>query len=209
MILPWVSCDPDTGSADWEKARKVREAMAISIDRQKLVNNLAFGDGRPSFHQYWHGHDSRLKQQGLESLTFEYDPDRAWQLLTEAGYPDGVELDMTLTEASVAGPIAVGEAVATMWEEVGDQFYPAGNALLRVASMYCGPQLSSSSYPRQRWSSRAPESISRFSGTRAVRSALASSTPSLLISPTELCKRLTMNHDGHCRGKHQNGFTTT
>ena len=119
MILPWVSCDPDTGSADWEKARKVREAMAISIDRQKLVNNLAFGDGRPSFHQYWHGHDSRLKQQGLESLTFEYDPDRARQLLTEAGYRDGVELDMTLTEASVAGPIAVGEAVATMWEEVG------------------------------------------------------------------------------------------
>ncbi len=119
MILPWVSCDPDTGSADWEKARKVREAMAISIDRQKLVNNLAFGDGRPSFHQYWHGHDGRLEQQGLDSLTFEYDTDRARQLLAEAGYPDGIDIDLTLTEASVAGPIAVGEAVATMWEEVG------------------------------------------------------------------------------------------
>lgn len=119
QILQWVSCDRDPESDDWERARKVREAMAISIDRQKLVNNLAFGDGRPSFHQYWHGHDGRLEQQGLDSLIFEYDPNRARQLLGEAGYPDGIDIDMTLTEASVAGPIAVGEAVATMWEEVG------------------------------------------------------------------------------------------
>lgn len=119
QTLQWVSCDRDTGSEDWERARKVREAMAISIDRQKLVNNLAFGDGRPSFHQYWHGHDGRLKQQGLDALTFEYDPGRARQLLADAGYADGLDLDMTLTEASVAGPISVGQAVATMWEEVG------------------------------------------------------------------------------------------
>ena len=121
LVLPYVSCSPDTESPEWEKARKVREAMSISIDREKLVNNLVFGDGRPIAHLYWTGHDGRLSQLGLEQLKFEYDPARARQLLSDAGYPSGIEFDLILTEASVAGPIVVGQAVATMWEDVGIQ----------------------------------------------------------------------------------------
>ena len=41
----WVSCDRDTESEEWDNARKVRQAMNHSIDRQKLINNLAFGEG--------------------------------------------------------------------------------------------------------------------------------------------------------------------
>ena len=118
-VLPWVSCDPDTESEGWEKARKVRVAMAISINRQSLVNNLAFGDGKPLHHMFWSGHEGRRAEFGLDQLEYTYDPDRARQLLTEAGYPDGFDLDLTLTEAFTAGPIAAGQAVATMWEDVG------------------------------------------------------------------------------------------
>ena len=115
----YVACDRDTTSAEWEKARKVREAMSISIDREKLVNNLAFGDGKPLYHNHWTGHDGRLAKHGLADLIHEYDPARARQLLVDAGFPDGFDIPMTLTEFGPAGPIAAGQAVANMWQDVG------------------------------------------------------------------------------------------
>ena len=117
--LPWVSCDPTIGSEEWEKARKVREAMAIAIDRQKLVNNIAFGDGKPDNLLHWLGFESLAEELGLGDLEYTYDPARARTLLTEAGFPDGFEYDMTLTEFASSGPIFSGEAVATMWEDIG------------------------------------------------------------------------------------------
>ena len=116
---PWVSCDRDVTSQEWANAQKVRLAMNQSIDRQKLVNNLAFGDGDPEYVTYWIGHDGRFKEFGLDQLVYEYDPDKARQLLEEAGYPDGFDIDMALTLRPQAGAVEAGQAVATMWEEVG------------------------------------------------------------------------------------------
>ena len=116
---PWVACDRDVNSAEWDRARKVRQAMSMAIDRVKLVNNLAFGEGRPFYHQGWSGHDERIKQFGLDKLTYEYDPDMARQLLTEAGYPNGFEIPMFLYPRPQAGNIEAAKAVATMWEDVG------------------------------------------------------------------------------------------
>ena len=36
--LPYISCDRDLESEEWTNARKVRRALNIAIDRQKLVN---------------------------------------------------------------------------------------------------------------------------------------------------------------------------
>ena len=47
--LPWVSSDPDPDSAEWERARKVREALAISIDRDLLREELLHGEGTTPF----------------------------------------------------------------------------------------------------------------------------------------------------------------
>ena len=116
---PWVACDRDVNSEEWAQARKVRQAMSMAIDRVKLVNNLAFGEGRPFYHQGWSGHDARAKQFGLDQLTYEYDPEMAKQLLTEAGYPDGFEINMFLYPRPQAGNIEAAKAVATMWEDVG------------------------------------------------------------------------------------------
>ena len=119
--LAWVSCDADTNSEEWNKARKVRLAMNHAIDRQKLINNLAFGEGQPLYHIWFTGHSGRMKQFGLDQLTFEYDVALAKQLLQEAGYKDGFEIDMALTIRPSPGAVENGEAVCTMWLEVGIQ----------------------------------------------------------------------------------------
>ena len=116
---PWVACDRDVNSEEWARARKVRQAMSMAIDRVKLVNNLAFGEGRPFYHQGWSGHDARAKQLGIDQLVYEYNPERAGELLTEAGYPNGFKIPMFLYPRPQAGNIEAAKAVATMWEDVG------------------------------------------------------------------------------------------
>ena len=116
--FPWVSCDRDTTTEEWDKARKVRQAMNHAIDRQKLVNNLAFGEGQPLFHIWWPSHEQRMIEYGLDQLTFDYDPEFAKQLLTEAGYSDGFEIDMALTVRPSPGAVENGESVCTMWLQV-------------------------------------------------------------------------------------------
>ena len=115
----WVSCDRDIESEEWDKARKVRQAMNHSIDRQKLINNLAFGEGQPLYHIWFNGHSGRMKQFGLDKLTFEYDVALAQRLLDEAGYGEGFEIDMALTIRPSPGAVENGQAVCTMWLEVG------------------------------------------------------------------------------------------
>ena len=115
----WVSCDRDIESEEWDKARKVRQAMNHSIDRQKLINNLAFGEGQPLYHIWFNGHSGRMKQFGLDKLTFEYDVALAQRLLEEAGYSEGFEIDMALTIRPSPGAVENGQAVCTMWLEVG------------------------------------------------------------------------------------------
>ena len=114
----WVSCDADTNSAEWDKARKVRLAMNHSIDRQKLINNLAFGEGQPLYHTWFNGHSGRMKQFGLDELTFEFDLDLAKQLMEEADYADGFEIDMALTTRPSPGAVENGQAICTMWLEI-------------------------------------------------------------------------------------------
>ena len=114
--LAWVSCDADINSTAWDNARKVRLAMSMAIDRDALVSNLLGGDGNPFHVMVWMGHDVRAREFGLDQLSFEFDPDRARDLLTEAGFADGFDMVMNLAPI---GSIEAGEAIATMWEDIG------------------------------------------------------------------------------------------
>ena len=110
--VPLISCTGDTSSAEWAQARNVRLAMTIAIDRQKLVNNLAFGEGVPRYADFFASHDHRASQFGLDDLLWEYDVERAKQLLADAGYPDGFEVDAVLTLRGIPQL----EAACAMWE---------------------------------------------------------------------------------------------
>ena len=114
----WVSCDRDVNSDEWARAVKVRKAMNLSIDRQKLVNNLAFGEGKPYFHAVFQGYAAEIVKYGLDELVYEYEPERARQLLTEAGYSDGFDIEMFLVPRG-PGAVEAAQAVATMWQDVG------------------------------------------------------------------------------------------
>jgi peptide/nickel transport system substrate-binding protein len=111
--LPWVSADPDPTSEEWQRAAKVRRALAIAIDRETLVDTLVWGYGAPATVRYFGGHENML-----EGLSWEYDPDLARQLLAEAGYPDGISI--TLSPVALRpGEITTCEAIATMWRDAG------------------------------------------------------------------------------------------
>ena len=114
--VPYISCDRDLNSEEWINARKVRRALNISIDRQKLVNNLAFGEGEPWYVNYWD--KAQIQKWGVDDLVIPYDVEEAKRLLTEAGYPDGFDLDMIVTDRP-PGSDVVGQAVATMWQIIG------------------------------------------------------------------------------------------
>ena len=111
---PFISCSGDTSSAEWAQARNVRLAMAIAIDRQKLINNLAFGEGVPRYADFFAGHDGKARQFGLDKLFWEHDVERAKQLLAEAGYPNGFEIETVLTLRGIPQM----EAACAMWEAV-------------------------------------------------------------------------------------------
>jgi peptide/nickel transport system substrate-binding protein len=115
--LPWVSSNPDPSSEEWAKATKVRQAMAISIDRQLIVDELLHGEGKPLVLWGW---ESQIDRLPPEYRQWEYDPEKAARLLEEAGYPGGgFEITLTPSIRGVPAEVEACEAVATMWEAIG------------------------------------------------------------------------------------------
>jgi len=95
---------------------RVREALDIAIDRDDYIAKMYFGDGNyngpiPWALEYW-----ALPQDELRS-TLAYDPTRAKQLLSAAGYGDGLELDTPV--ASFGDSPKVATVLADHYAKVG------------------------------------------------------------------------------------------
>ena len=120
--LPWVSRDADVTSAEWERARKVREALSISIDREKIIETLLHGEGAPLTMWGWMEPDAR-RAAGVPGSpvdwVWEYDVERAKQLLAEAGYPDGFDILLNPVDRGAPGATEACEAIADMWADIG------------------------------------------------------------------------------------------
>ena len=112
--LPWVSSSPDLDSPGWERARKVREAIGLAIDREKIVEELLHGEGLADAVYAWGPHRSRMPA----SWKWDYDPDRAKQLLKEAGYEDG--FDITISPAATTAVTTVESACEAIADMLGD-----------------------------------------------------------------------------------------
>ena len=109
---PWVSQEADTTSEEWANAAAVRKAMSISIDRQSLIDNLLLGQG--TIPHTW----VTTPYGGVPSIDWgEFDPDKARQLLADAGYADGFTIPMALPSAFAGNPNNIGTAVCPMWEQ--------------------------------------------------------------------------------------------
>ena len=113
--LPWIgSCDPE--SQEWENARLVRNAVALGINRQPIVDNIlggfGFVAGRPSW--IYQGSFQRFmpiaKEKGLD-FVHRYDPDEAKALLAKAGWPNGFDVEMVVTTGSHPMAVEMGEVI--------------------------------------------------------------------------------------------------
>ena len=123
----WVSANADVNSPEWANARKVREAMTIAIDRQTLVDTLLAGFGAPLCIRDWGGYEHLVPAD----WTCDYDPERAKQLLAEAGYPDGFTIDLTTAIRGVAAePRWVRSSTGEQWRpQTESPSLPAGHAI--------------------------------------------------------------------------------
>jgi peptide/nickel transport system substrate-binding protein len=100
------------------KDRRIREALALGIDRKSIVEALYGGRGEVANQMLppvmW-GRSATVK-------AYPYDPDRAKGLLTEAGYPNGFSLDlwyMPISRPYFPVPKEIGSAMASDLAKIG------------------------------------------------------------------------------------------
>jgi len=68
---------------------RVRQAMAYAINRQNIIDAMFGGVGAVASYNFLAGIPGVSEIEGLE-----YNPEKAKQLLAEAGYPDGFEIEL-------------------------------------------------------------------------------------------------------------------
>ncbi len=96
---------------------RVREAANLAINRQEIIDGLLTGSEGPAFGPY--RGTIGYPGEALESRYHGYDPDRARALLAEAGYPDGLDIDLHIvTDFQPIVPI-MALPVQEYLEEVG------------------------------------------------------------------------------------------
>ena len=105
----------------WLSNQTFRQAMAHLIDRQTIINNIAFGFGYPQYSFVWTV--SPYYWEGAAAAALKYDPERAGELLDSIGYvdrdgdgvredPDGNKIELILNT----------NAGNTVREQIGELF---------------------------------------------------------------------------------------
>jgi ABC-type transport system substrate-binding protein len=84
---------PDSANESSPMANiKVRQAVSYAIDREAIATGLGFGMLKPAY-QIYPGNPIVALPEG-QYLKTEYNPTKAKQLLTEAGYPNGFSMSI-------------------------------------------------------------------------------------------------------------------
>ncbi len=92
--------------------KALRQAVSYALDRQAIVDNISFGTGYtvplPFPKGAWFY---------IDEPSPVYDPERAKELLAEAGYPDGIDVTMTHINRTIDTQIA--QIVKSQLEAIG------------------------------------------------------------------------------------------
>lgn len=99
----------------WSDVR-VRQALVHATDRQKIIDTVMEGMGVPAYTML----NPNMFAFNNEQV-YEYDPEKAKELLTEAGYPDG--FDQTFEYVTSSGLYAdIGAVLQQDWKDLGINF---------------------------------------------------------------------------------------
>jgi ABC-type transport system substrate-binding protein len=101
----------DENSPTMQTSKLVRNALAWGIERDDLVENIISGLGVVNHQPYL----SINNPSYSDSWSWGTDYDQAMSLLSEAGYPDGFEMDMWIGTGELNAH--VGEAVGAGWQQ--------------------------------------------------------------------------------------------
>ncbi len=105
----------NTGKAEFADP-KVRQAMMLALDRPSISQNL-FGEGCVPSAQPFRP-DDWAYAPGIDDLpAAQYDPQRARQLLAEAGYPNGFSFELQTGTMQTWTQIA--SVLQAQWGEIG------------------------------------------------------------------------------------------
>ncbi|MBI4181200.1 MAG: hypothetical protein HY528_04640 [Chloroflexi bacterium] len=127
--LPWagstMSYLPDENPSPKDiNAHKVRRALNLAINNQEIVNTVFGGEGstlayKITPNKLYEGVYTPLDQLPAETRElFEYHPDKAKQLLAEAGYPNGFKAQVQLTPTR-AFALDIAQMFQAYWAKIG------------------------------------------------------------------------------------------
>jgi ABC-type transport system substrate-binding protein len=92
---------------------QVRQAMSIAIDRQAIVDSVLQGQGAVAHGPLPPG----LSAYDPDYNPYPYDPDRARQLLADAGFADGIDVEIRTWTDEVENRVLA--AIQANWADVG------------------------------------------------------------------------------------------
>jgi peptide/nickel transport system substrate-binding protein len=96
------------------KDKRVRQALNYAVDRDAILQSILLGNGAKvpgPINKYYFAYE--------ELPMYNYDPAKAKQLLTEAGYPNGFEIALNVPNNRYLKDKEMGEAVAEYWKNIG------------------------------------------------------------------------------------------
>jgi peptide/nickel transport system substrate-binding protein len=99
----------------WDK-KELRQAVAYAIDREAIIKTVLQGQAQilnGPFSRGQYSYDPELRP------TYSYDPGKARALVKQAGYPDGVDVELFTPVGRYVDDKQVSEAMAAMLRAVG------------------------------------------------------------------------------------------
>ena len=97
------------------RSREVRQALNYAVDLDGIIAGVLLGNGEPMSqpaHAVHFGFDESISP-------YPYDPERARELLAQAGYPDGFKIDMMTPTGRYLNDQLAAEAIAGQLGEIG------------------------------------------------------------------------------------------
>jgi peptide/nickel transport system substrate-binding protein len=117
--LPDKNCTTCPWVGYTDKARKVRQALSLAIDRKAILSRFLLGEGRLSPLPFSWTPGPYAFNDPKRPLP-RYDAAHAKRLLRQAGYPNGFSIDLaSFPLPQLANLPDVDELIATYWEAIG------------------------------------------------------------------------------------------